>query len=200
MWQPGDAIALRERWGSAIFEARAATVVQDLPEQTMLFVPAGVVCAIGYDDEGIELRIPDRPWHLELRPRGDFDILSFAWPDTPYAILLLRNTDGSPRGWYVNIQSPLTRTPVGFDTVDHALDILVSIDRSSWTWKDEDELAEAIAIGLVTEADAASFRYWGERAVEHLVLHLPPFDETWEDWRPDPSWPAPELPMRWDVV
>ncbi|MGZ5214060.1 MAG: DUF402 domain-containing protein [Actinomycetota bacterium] len=200
MWQPGDAIALRERWGPSIFEARAAAVVQDLPAQTMLFVPAGVVCALPFDDGGVELRIPDRPWHLELRPRGDFDILSFAWPDTPYAILLLQNADGSPRGWYANIQLPLTRTPVGFDTVDHALDVLVSLDRSTWTWKDEDELAQTIALGLFTEADAASFRYWGERAVEHLVLRLPPFDETWEDWRPDPSWPTPKLPPGWDLV
>lgn len=200
MWQPGDAIALRERWGNAIFEARAATVVQDLPEQTMLFVPAHVVCAIGYDDAGVELRIPDRPWQLELRPRGDFGILSFAWPDTSYAILLLLNDDGSPRGWYVNLQTPLARTPVGFDTVDHALDVLITLDRSSWTWKDEDELAEAIALGLFTEADAASFRSWGERAVEHLVLRRPPFDVDWEDWRLDPAWPVPELPPGWDVV
>ena len=200
MWEPGASIALRELWGSAIFEARAATVVQDLPEQTMLFVPAGVVCALPFDDQGIELRVPDRPWQLELHPRGDFGILSFAWPDTPYAILMLQNTDGSPRGWYVNIQAPLARAPVGFDTVDHALDVLVSLDRSSWTWKDEDELAEATALGLFTEADAAAFRYWGERAVEHLVLRLPPFDQVWEDWRLDPSWPTPVLPPGWDRV
>jgi uncharacterized protein len=200
MWQPGDAIALRERWGPSIFEARAATVVQDLPAQTTLFVPAGVVCALPFDEEGIELRIPDRPWHLALRPRGDFGILSFAWPDTPYAILLLQNSDGSPRGWYANLQLPLARTPVGFDSVDHTLDVVIAPDRSSWAWKDEDELAEAIALGLFTEADAASFRYWGERAVEHLVLRLPPFDATWEDWRPDPSWSTPELPPGWDQV
>ena len=200
MWRPGDAIALRERWGNTIFEARATTVVQDLPEQTMLFVPPRVVCADPYDDEGVELHIPDRPWHLELRTRGDSGILSFAWPDKSYAILLLLNDDGSPRGWYVNLQTPLARTPVGWDTVDHALDVLVTLDRSSWTWKDEDELAEAIGLGLFTEDDAISFRYWGERAIEHLVLHQPPFDEEWVDWRPDPTWPVPELPPGWDVV
>jgi predicted RNA-binding protein associated with RNAse of E/G family len=117
-----------------------------------------------------------------------------------YAILLLLNDDGSPRGWYVNLQTPLARTQVGWDTVDHALDVLVTLDRSSWTWKDEDELAEAIGLGLFTEDDAASFRYWGERAIEHLVLHQPPFDEEWVDWRPDPTWPVPELPPGWDVV
>ena len=200
MWQPGEAIVLRELWNGAVFEARPALIVHDLLLQTTLFVPAGVVCGVATDDRETELRFPDRPWSLQIRPRGDSGILSFAWPDTPYGVLLLQDPDGSPRGWYVNIQAPLQRTPIGFDTVDHTLDVLISLDRSSWTWKDEDELAEAIALGLFTEVDAASFRYWGERAVEHLLLRLPPFDETWEAWRPDPSWPMPELPSGWDAV
>jgi uncharacterized protein DUF402 len=199
MWQPGDPIVIREIWNGAVFEARPAIVVQDLPAQTMLYVPAGNVCGVAVDDAGVQLRFPDREWHLQVRERHGV-ALSFAWPDTPYAVLLLSEPDGLPRGWYVNIQAPLARTPVGFDTVDHALDVLISLDRSSWTWKDEDELAEAIALGLFTEADAAAFRYWGERAVEHLVLRLPPFDQAWEEWRPDPSWPTPELPPGWDRV
>lgn len=200
MWQPGDQIALRELWGGLVFEARAATVVADLPSQTMLYVPGGVVCGLPFDDRGHELRIPDRPWRLALRERGDFGILSFAWPDTAYAVLLLFEPDGSPRDWYVNLQAPLARTPIGFDTVDHALDVLIPLDRSSWTWKDENELAEAIALGLFTQAEAAEFRSWGTRAIEHLLRRLPPFDEPWEDWRPDPSWPTPALPPGWDVV
>jgi uncharacterized protein len=27
----------------------------------------------------------------------------------------------------------------------------------------------------------------------------PPFDRDWQDWRPDPRWPVPELPDGWDV-
>ncbi len=200
MWQPGDPIVIRELWNGAVFEARPALVVHDLPLQTALFVPAGVVCGVPVDEAGTDLRVPDRPWQLHLRERGDSGILSFAWPDTPYAVLLLQDLDGSPRGWYVNLQAPLQRTAIGFDTVDHALDVLIQLDRSSWSWKDEDELAEAVALGLFTEADAGWFRYWGERAVEHVLLRLPPFNEPWEKWRPDPSWPAPELPPGWDAV
>jgi uncharacterized protein len=200
MWQPGDAIVLRELWNGAVFEARPALVVHDLPLQTALFVPAGAVCGVAIDHDGTELRFPDRPWSLRVRSRGDFGILSFAWPDTPYGVLLLQGLDGSPRGWYVNLQAPLHRTPIGFDTVDHTLDVLIPLDRSSWSWKDEDELAQAVALGLFTEDDSGRFRYWGERAVEHLLLRLPPFDEPWEDWRPDPSWLTPELPSGWDVV
>jgi len=201
VWSPGDVVAIREIWAEQVFEARPASVVQDLPGQTSLFVAPFVRCGVPTDDtDGEELRLPDRPWHLRVRERGGFGVLSFAWPDTPYAVLLLFEPDGSPRSWYVNLQTPLARTAIGFDTVDHALDVLIPLDRSSWTWKDEDELAEAVALGLFTQEDAAGFRYWGERAIERVLLRLPPFDEPWEDWRPDPAWPSPELPPGWDLV
>lgn len=200
MWYPGDPVAIREVWAGQVFEARPAVVVQDLPAQTSLFVAPSVHCGVAIDDAGVELRFPDRPWHLHVRERGDSGVLSFAWPETPYAVLLLFEPDGSPRSWYVNLQAPLARTAIGFDTVDHLLDVLIPLDRSSWAWKDEDELAQAITLGLFTQEDAARFRYWGERAVERVLLRLPPFDEPWEDWRPDPAWPLPELPPGWDLA
>lgn len=199
-WLPGEPIVLRERWGDRIFEARPATVVSDEPLQTTLFVRTGAWVAVAIDDNGKELRLPIGTWHLEPREVRAFSILSFAWPEIPYSVLFLREPDGNPRGWYVNLQTPLVRTPVGFDTVDHALDVLVETDRSSWRWKDEDELAEAVELGLFTPDDAAWFRYWGERGVEHLLLRLPPFDQDWESWLPDPTWPNAELPPGWDAT
>lgn len=198
-WRPGDAIVLRETWRGRVFEARPATVVEDRPDQTTLFVRTGARVAVAVDDEGRQLRLPEGDWHLELREVRAFSILSFAWPETPYAILFLREPDGEPRGWYVNLQTPLERTAIGFDTTDHALDVLVATDRSSWSWKDEDELEEAVAHGLFTRSETEDFRRWGERAVRRLVDRLPPFDEPWEDWAPDPTWPAPELPDGWDA-
>lgn len=197
--QPGETIVLRELWGASVFEARPAVVVQDDPWQQMFFIPGGVACGLPIGEDGAELRVPDRPWRLEVRGRGPVPVLSFAWPDTPYAVLLW-SVEGGKRTWYVNLQSPIVRTPIGFDTTDHALDVLVALDRSGWGWKDEDELAEAVAMGLFTEDDAAAFRFWGERAVEHILLQMPPFDLDWEAWRPDPSWPTPSLLPGWDGV
>jgi len=31
------------------------------------------------------------------------------------------------------------------------------------------------------------------------VLADPPWPTGWEAWRPDPSWPVPELPPGWDA-
>ena len=193
----GDPIVLRELWDGRVFEARPTLIVQDDPEQIALFLPPGVRCAVPVAEDGSDLRVPDRPWRLEVRPRGPQGILSFAWPGIPYAVLLWTTSDDRPV-WYVNLEQPLERSPVGFDTVDHALDVLVELDGSSWSWKDEDELAEAVRDGLFTEEEAADFRTWGERARDRILAGDPPFDRDWSGWRPDPAWPIPELREGWD--
>jgi Protein of unknown function (DUF402) len=197
-FQRGDAVALREVWQGRVFEARPMIVVQDDPEQTMLLLPGGVGCGLPIGADGRALRLPDRPWHLEVRPRGAQPILSFAWPETHYSVLLW-TADDAPRVWYVNLQDPLTRTPIGFDTVDHALDVVIELDRSSWRWKDEDELADAVSSGSFSAEEAATFRTWGERAIERILHRDPPFDRDWDGWRPDPAWRHPRLPEGWDV-
>lgn len=197
-WSPGDAVVLREVWRGAVFAARPAILVEDAPGQTTLLVPGRVRCGMPVGEDGRELRVPDRPWRLEIRHRGPNDILSFAWPDEPYGVLRWYAPDGD-HAWYVNLQDPLRRTELGFDTVDHALDVVVMVD-GTWTWKDEDELAEAVANGLFTRTDAERFRDDGRRAVERIRRGEPPFDRDWWSWRPDPSWPTPALPEGWDRV
>jgi len=97
-------------------------------------------------------------------------------------------------GWYVNLQAPLRVHGTFFDTTDWALDVTVAPD-GAWAWKDEHDLAEAIALGVFDEAEAAAVRAEGERVVAQR-----PWPTGWEDWRPDASWPVPRLPEGWDVV
>jgi hypothetical protein len=197
-WNAGDPIVLREVWRGTVFAARPAIVVEDAPQRTTLCVPGGALCGTPVDDLGAELRLPDRPWRLELRERGSNPILSFAWPDASYSILWWAPDGGRP-AWYVNLQEPLRRTALGFDTTDHTLDVIMELD-GSWRWKDEDELEEAVALRLFSAEQAAAFRAEGERAVERILGREPPFDRDWASWRPDLSWPVPELPAGWDVV
>lgn len=196
-FRTGDPVVLREVWRGRVFEARPTIVVQDDHDQAMFFLPGGTRCGVPVGDDGAELRLPDRPWRLEVRPRGPQPILSFAWPDTPYSVLLWAAQDGR-RAWYVNLQDPLSRTPIGFDTMDHALDVVIELDRSSWRWKDEQELAEAVDRGLFSVEEAAVFRLWGDRARERILAGQPPFDRDWEGWQPDPAWTSPQLPQGWD--
>jgi hypothetical protein len=198
--RPGDVVAIREIWDGKVWYARPAVVVRDEPNLQMLHVPPGVKCKTPVDPDGAPLRVFTSEWQLQDEERGASSMLSFAFPDTPYAIILGYDGEGRLFEYYVNLQTPLEPSPAGYDTVEHLLDVTIPPDRSTWSWKDEDELEEAIGRGLFSEEDAAWFRYWGERAVEHVLLREPPFDEDWSSWRPDPSWEAPRLPEDWDLV
>ena len=56
------------------------------------------------------------------------------------------------------------------------------------------KFVEAVARGMLTPAEAHEVRWAGERAIEHVLLHEPPFDVDWSSWRPDPAWGPLELP------
>ena len=86
----------------------------------------------------------------------------------------------------INLESSYERTPIGIDFNDHILDIRIWPDLAGWEWKDEDELAEAVCVGLVTQAQADSYYAEGKRAIERLEARRSPFGEGWEEWRPTP--------------
>jgi predicted RNA-binding protein associated with RNAse of E/G family len=197
-WWPGDAIALREMWLGRVWEARPATVVQDEPHQRMLYVPAGIMAMVAVDSSGRDLRLYRDHWNLAER-RTSRAFLSFAWPEEPYGVLAFWEPDGTFAGWYVNLETPLRRTALGFDFTDHCLDVLIPPGRSTWTWKDEDELEEAVGRGIFSAEQAARFRAEGERAAARIIGGQPPFDRDWSGWRPDPEWPVPVLPHGWDA-
>jgi long-chain acyl-CoA synthetase len=70
-------------------------------------------------------------------------------------------------GWYVNLQVPLERSPLGFDTLDRALDVWIDPD-GSWRWKDENDLAACVALELISADEAAEIRAEGERVIAAL--------------------------------
>jgi predicted RNA-binding protein associated with RNAse of E/G family len=194
----GTPVALRDVWEGSVWAARPALVVEDTPEQVMLFIPAGTRWfAAVRDGRRLKLQRPD--FELAEFRNDDLHVLSFAWPGTFAAVLLEFRPDWSPIRWYINIEDPLRRSEIGFDTLDHKLDVIVEFD-GSWRWKDEDELAEAIDRGVIDAGDEPTFRAHGEAAVRRVLGREPPFDRDWTTWRPDPSWPLPELPDGWRRV
>ncbi len=193
---PGDAVTLRERWRGRLVAARPVRVVADEPEGRIFCLPAGTRWKDDPRDLG-EVRFLDSPWTLQDRVAGR-PVLSFAFPDAAYAVLVTWTPEHRIEEYYVNLQTPLRAWEGGFDYVDHFLDVRIAADRSSWAWKDEDELDEAVRRGLLDRGEAEQIREWGERAVEHVIGARPPFDRDWNDWRPDPAWPVPELAVGWD--
>jgi hypothetical protein len=174
-------------------------VVQDKQEERILYTPNGIRLVVAGRD-GTKLRLPEATWDLIRRTWTKGPILSFSWPSAGHAILLFFRRDWTPWVWYVNVEAPLRPTEVGFDTEERVLDLLVAPDGSAWEWKDRDELEEAVRRSLFTPAQAAEFEAEAERGLHRLLDREPPFDRDWTTWRPDPSWPVPELPPGWDAI
>ena len=185
-WAVGDAIVLREMWLGRVWAEIPAIIVQDgMPR--LLYFPAGNVFQYAADPAGRELRLYAERWALAERTSTEH-MLSFSWPEVAHAILAIWDRQWRFSRWYINLETPLRRTSVGFDFVDHCLDVVVSADRTSWRWKDEDELEEAVARGIFTSGEARAFREEGRRALRRLLDREPPFDRDWDAWRPDPVW------------
>jgi hypothetical protein len=185
-------------WPRRVFSAIPTTVVERNSSRVVLWIaaetpvrrPPGMRLPIAELGEQ-RWRYVDARWYggrLMIAEAGAFHSVYVTW-----------GKDGELVGWYVNLEEPWRESPFGFDTTDHLLDVWIDPDRS-WRWKDEDELAEAVELGLFTPAKADAIRAEGERAIERIEAWSTPFDEGWETWRPDPDWPLPELPDGWDAL
>ena len=101
-------------------------------------------------------------------------------------------------GWYVNLEAPARRWPLGIDVHDQALDIWVEPDRT-WVWKDEDEFAERTGHpDHWTAEEALAVRAEAEKAVADIEAGVFPYDGTHTAFRPDPAWEPTRLPPMWD--
>jgi uncharacterized protein len=187
-----DVVVLREIWHARIWKARPWIVVHDQPEQLALYIPKGTPTKIPPGSG-----IPRDTWYLE-DGTWTTEALRLTTPGEPHSILLWWE-DGEFTGWYLNLERPLQRTPIGFDYLDRELDIHVRPD-GTWELLDEDEFEEAQRLGVIDAEEAAAVVAEAERVVERIEAWASPFGDRWESWRPDPAWSVPALPDGWDVV
>ena len=174
------------------------TVVADGDDLVALFIPKGAIYRQFMPRPAAQLR--ERGHVLELRetewPR---DVLRLMYPGAHHSIWVFWEHEAGERrhsAYYVNMEEPFRRTAIGFDTNDHTLDIVVRPDLS-WRWKDEDELAERVRLGVFSAEFAAEVRAEGERIIERIEAGESPFGDGWGEWAPDPSWEMPSLPAEW---
>ena len=130
-------------------------------------------------------------------------ILMFFPPDADHSVWFFFDEQGRFANWYVNLEERATRwddgAVAGVDIVDQDLDIVVRPDRT-WEWKDEDEFTERLAIPEhYWVPDEQAVRAEGRRVIKVVEAGEFPFDGTWTDFVPDPSWQTPtDLPPGWD--
>jgi len=180
------------------------TVVEDGPDLAALYLRPGTPTRRRVLPDGTPI---PRELPYEQRAALPHVMGEGAWT-THHALILVRPGDAHDvrlfwserwefRGWYVNLQAPVRRTALGFDSVDHVVDIVVDPD-GLWSWKDEEEFASAQRIGRFSADEAKAIRREGERVIERIDSRRWPFDGSWIHWRPDPDWPIPDVPDSWD--
>ena len=202
-WTPGSKIVYREVWRGRVWTARPVTVVQDTQDLIVLYLCSGARWKFPAPVDGSRER-PDLLHHLLSTESWRLIDLTWTWGDTLFLVrpgeahavhVMWRESDRAFVGWYVNLQEPLRRTPIGFDFMDQDLDIVVGPDLSEWHWKDEESFRRGIEIGLFSDQQVREIHAEGERVIAQIRAKVSPFGDGWEDWVPDPAWPVPELPQ-----
>jgi hypothetical protein len=193
-WTRGEVITVRHIWRGKVWFAHPGIVVEDTAERLVLFEPAGSHrqwSHFDFDSGAIE---PPRE-----QARHSTDALIIMEVGVAHAVSLFwREGGGAFVCWYVDMQTPFRRAGGGIVTWDQALDVVVSPDLQ-WAWKDEDHLARMMELGWATEDEVRAIREEGARVVARIDRHFLPFNEDWPNWRPDPAWPPPRLPLDWDA-
>ncbi|HEY0475134.1 MAG TPA: DUF402 domain-containing protein [Kribbella sp.] len=197
---------LRRYWtGDRITVLNSLRVVADDTDGLRLWLPAGtpywrVLTADGRTQHEAPFEIAGESAALaQFRWQGS-DVLIWVPPaEVAYSVWWFWDArSGEFQGWYGNLEAAAVRwsdqAASGFDTVDHALDLWVAPD-GSCSWKDLDEFEHRTGHPLYWNAvQAATIRGTGDQLMEIARAGKFPFDGTWTDFRPDPSWPDPAWP------
>jgi hypothetical protein len=187
--------------GQKVYWAFPTLVVQDSQDLIVLYMPAGV---LGKDTEHKpttkellsidEIKITDYQWQRT-------DVLMVIAPDDSFSTYIMRDTVTKEIDcWYVNLQEPIRRTFIGFDTMDNMLDVVISPDMSTWRWKDDDEFIAAQNIGFYSPGKAREIWAEGERAVQLITKERRDLYKKWEMWQANPEWELPILSPDWQKV
>lgn len=195
----GESILFREiDEHCRIIDVKPVTVIEDSEDTVVVWLPLGTPTKRGElltHTPGTPRRwkdgvLVDAVWRWA-------ELLIVVYPDQLRATHVKWSSDRVFQGWYVNMQSKLNRTRLGFDFRDHQLDIVVEPD-GAWRWKDENELELAVEDGRIEPVHARAIRAEGRRAVAEIERKGSPFSDGWEHWHPDPMLPHPELTPDWD--
>ena len=191
-FNPGDHVVLRyvTRFDGGVGMSWPYTVVQDTPDLLALYIPTGATY--------MQWSTPPATGRRELvEARWRRDVLRLMFPGEAYSVWLF--WEGEPRQfttYYVNFEEPFRRTPIGFDTNDHTLDIMVAPD-FSWHWKDREDFEALIVNGHFSPEFGDELRANADRVVETIEARSGPFAAGWETWLPRTEWATPTLHPRW---
>lgn len=202
-FRPGQVIVRRYHKRDIITWVQATVVVADDDDGLLLWQRCGAPLVLYREPAGRSLH--DAPIdeligasHVHARFQT-FSALMLHPVGANYSVWWLFEDDRFA-GWYVNLEAPFQRHATGIDTTDHALDLEIDPQRQV-SWKDEAEfVARTGHPWYWNAAEAATVRATAERLAALAATGAYPFDGTHCDFRPDPAWRMPDLPVGWNQL
>jgi hypothetical protein len=205
-WNHGDVVTLRWRRKQPFDVALPVRVIEDREDLTVIYTAVGTPMKAEATAQGRVMSRDVAPFIERQSLVGGYvdwtwtrnHTLMFQRPGSLSSVwLFYREGTWEFNYYYVNLQAPLSRTEVGFDTADYMLDIVVQPD-FRWEWKDLDEFADARTHGILPADLLDRVQAAGEAMIPEIEERRFPFNAGYESWRPDPAWEVPQLPGDWD--
>ncbi|MPZ47971.1 MAG: DUF402 domain-containing protein [Dehalococcoidia bacterium] len=217
-WQRGDTVVLRypmEQRMMRCYQVIAGdpvvkipgwphVVLQDTDELVAVYMPEGaqllgwgvaedrLLTSRASQGDSVRLFFPGKQYEVSL-------FYETGSGPAPHVLGLFPGVEGRFYGWKIDITSPFARTEAGFDMIDETLDIMVAPDRT-FRWKDEDQMAIFVELGIYAAAEAEALRAVGWDVLKLVEAHAPPFDDFWPNWRSDPDLKLGPIPDGWQYV
>jgi hypothetical protein len=202
-WSPGDTVVVRylARSDGTVATALPAVAIRDQADLLALYVPPGTVmmdnyivaaedrvAAVGQAPPSAERRHAERRWTVPT--------IRLYLAGEAFSVWAFFDDEGRFASWYGNLEAPFVRTEIGIDSLDHALDVVADA-KGRWRWKDEEEFARRLELGLDTSRHQVGVRAAGEAFISRLEAQGLPFNQGWQTWRPPSDWAPRALPAGW---
>jgi protein associated with RNAse G/E len=209
MWKPNDVIAWRGIFKNRIWHAHSTIVVKDTLSESALALLPGAECIT--DEEYIrymngETAVKrrwdyiDKDWVLQGFSWHTNRLLILVEPEKYYSTILFWNDKSNEfLCYYINFQLPIKRSRFGMDTLDLDLDLIVNPDLKI-EWKDVNEYQKGIETGIILPEWVSGIERSKQEVLDKITNREYPFDQSWLDWKPDPSWAPPKFPESWYEV
>jgi predicted RNA-binding protein associated with RNAse of E/G family len=205
-WKPGDVISWRGIYRNRVWHVQPTIVVKDSLEEIVLTLLPGTEC-IAEENYPKGKRNSGRRWFFV---NEDWQLAKYTWqtnrlllifePEKYYSTIFFWNQASNEfLGYYINFQLPFRRNECAVDTLDLDLDLIINPD-FSYEWKDLDDYQKAIAHEIISPEWIHGIETAKQEIFAKLEKRQYPFDGSWLNWMPDPSWSPPKLPENWDKI
>ncbi|MFJ4097494.1 DUF402 domain-containing protein [Kitasatospora sp. NPDC089913] len=207
LFQPGTTVVRRDVHAGRTWTAKPQRVVDDTGRALTLahwpgiesLAPTSWIASLTTGDDTARTQgladLAAGTWTLGPHRWQHTELLSHFLAGEWFSVHCFQGaTTKEPLHWYVNFEHPHQRNGFGIDTMDLALDLVVTPDLTAHHWKDQDEYAQLRRLGVVDDCTAGQIDPARGRAIGMPDDRAGPFAAGRPRWEPDPAWPLPTLP------